>query len=699
MIENIAKRAQFVYWFVFAISLYVIVQIFNIQYISPSEITSSDISYRVEEIEAVRGSILSRDGRSLASSVPYYQVRMDCKVPSNEVFNKYIGDLSKELSKFFKDKSAYKYKRELIQARKKGNRYKAVGNRLVDYSELAEIKKFPIFKLGANRGGIVTVTKNKRSNPYGRLAYRTIGYLNSVGVGTGIESSYDFYMKGKNGSQTLQRVLGGEWMPVKSEDRVEPQDGIDVQTTIDIGIQEAAEFALKRQLALTDGIEGATAIVMEVKSGAVRAVANMKKNSNGTYDESFNYAIGESTEPGSTFKLATLIALIEDGYVNLSTPVDAGNGEWRYSTKSFTDVKRGGYGEINVLQAFEKSSNVAFAKLAVEHYAENEQQFIDRINNMKIGERFNLDIAGESRALIHSPGDNMWSKLTLPMMSMGYATLLTPLHTLTFYNAIANNGKMMKPYFVDCFKRDRVVVEQFFPQEISGSICSQSTIDAVKIALRGVVVEGTGKSINDPRYAISGKTGTAQIAFDGKYIDEKGYRKHQASFAGFFPSEDPRYSIIVVLYSSKTKKNFYGASWASPVFKYISDAIYATTTDWERPMDGSKVYAVDTPGFKRGNAEQEYVAISELPMKRKPDMEKRGWVRYIDDSTKTFSVQEDLESGVIPSLLGMGLKDALFLLENEGYTVSFSGMGRVVSQQPMSGEFLKRGGLITIVLK
>jgi len=346
--------------------------------------------------------------------------------------------------------------------------------------------------------------------------------------------------------------------------------------------------------------EGATAIVMEVETGAIRAITNMKKMANGEFDESFNYAIGQATEPGSTFKLATLVALIEDGFVTLDTPVDAGNGKWQYSTKVFTDVTKGGYGLIDVRKAFEKSSNVAFAKLAVEYYSNNEKKYVDRLHNMKIGEKFGLDIMGEGRSIIHSPGDVSWSKLTLPMMAMGYASLLTPLHTLAFYNAIANRGKMMKPFFVERLEKHGVAEKEFKPQEMSGSICSESTIKAVHEALRGVVEHGTAKSINDPRYKISGKTGTAQIAFDGRYIDSQGYRKHQASFAGFFPSDNPKYTAVVVLYTNKTRANFYGGSWAAPVFKQIADRIYANNPQWSAPVQGKGKRNPDNPAYYVG---------------------------------------------------------------------------------------------------
>jgi cell division protein FtsI (penicillin-binding protein 3) len=697
--KDIISRIGVIYFFMVLFGLIVIGRIVHLQFFADLPVSSEEISFRTEEIEAVRGSILARDGRSLASSVPYYQIRMDCVFPEETLFNNNIDSLSIALSGFFKDKSAAQYKSDLLSARKKGNRYKAIGNRLVDYSEMMEVRMLPLFRERSNRGGFISEQKNKRNNPYGRLAYRTIGFINSNGVGVGIEGSYDYYLKGIPGKQTVQRLLGGEWMPVNEEETIMPQDGMDVRTTIDIEIQEAAENALRNQLSLSDVFEGATAIVIEVKTGAVRAITNMKKMDNGEFDESFNYAISQATEPGSTFKLATLVALIEDGYVNLETPVDAGNGRWKYSTKEFTDVTKGGYGLIDVRKAFEKSSNVAFAKLAVEYYANNEKKYVDRLHNMKIGEKFNLDIMGEGRSVIHSPGDAMWSKLTLPMMAMGYASLITPLHTLAFYNAIANGGKMMKPYFVESLQKHGEVEKIFEPQEMSGSICSQSTIKLVHEALRGVVEHGTGKGINDPRYKISGKTGTAQIAFDGRYIDSQGYRKHQASFAGFFPSDDPKYSAIVVLYTNKTRANFYGGSWAAPVFKQISDRIFVNNPQWGEPVKGD---GKSTPSYAKvlsGNSEEIKKIAKQIPSTKVNFALPGEWVNIEKDSLERVVARELREvADSVPSVLNMGLKDALYLLENKGYRVKFSGKGRVITQNPLPGSGLEKNGIINIEL-
>jgi cell division protein FtsI (penicillin-binding protein 3) len=659
--KGVMNRAFLVYALFVIAGLAIIARMVYLQYITNEDLRSEVKTFRVEEIEATRGSILACDGRTLSSSVPYYKIRMDCIVPEQSVFDMYKDSLAIALSEFFGDNPAFWYKKRMETARATKDRDISLGNRLVDHSELMIIKNFPLFRLGTLKGGFISEQKNKRKNPYGRLAYRTIGFINSNGKGVGIEESFDYYLKGTPGSQVVQKLLKDQWKPVDMDKIIQPKDGYDIQTTLDIDIQEAAEAALKEQLSLSDQFEGATAIVMEVKTGAIRAIANMRKDSKGNFDEVFNYAIGQATEPGSTFKLATLVALIEDGYVTLETPVDAGNGKWPYAGHTISDVTAGGYGQINVLKAFEKSSNVAFAKLAVEYYANNEKKYVDRINNMKLNEKFNLDLKGEARAVIYAPGDKSWSKLTLPLMGIGYATLLTPLHTLAFYNAIANGGKMMKPYFVENIQKNGVIEKRFEPVELSGSICSKSTLVLVHKALRGVVEEGTGKAMNDKRYAISGKTGTARIAFNGTgYTDKEGYKRHQASFAGFFPSENPKYSAIVVLYTGRTRGNFYGGGWAGPVFKKIADKIYVSSPEWISPVEGNGTIT--------------------------------GKSREILANLESFKCDS------IPQVKGLGIRDALYILENQGYKVRFSGKGKVTSQSFVPANDLDNKGLIYLQL-
>ena len=700
-INGIFKKMALFYKAFVIIALAVVGKIIYLQFISPTDTTAVDIAYKEETISAIRGDILARDGRPMATSVPHYQIRMDCVVPNEDTFNKYIDALSKSLAEFFQNKSAAQYKEELVKARKEGKRYKALGNKLLDYAELDEIKKFPILRLGSNRGGLIVEQKYKRNNPYGRLAYRTIGFINTEGVGVGIEGSCDYYLRGTPGKQTIQKMLGGEWRPVTGIEGTAPRDGYDILTTIDIEIQEAAEKALREQLAKGMDIEGGTAIVMEVATGAIRAIANMKKMGD-TYDESYNYAIGDATEPGSVFKLMTLVSLLEDGHVTLEDPIDGGNGKWSYGGHTYSDTHA--YGMMDVKTALAKSSNVAFAKLAVTYYEGKEQKFVDRLNSMKVGERFNLDIRGEARSAIYGPSDAMWSRSSLSSMAIGYSTLLTPLHTLTFYNAIANDGKMMKPYFIENFQENGEVVKKFGPQEISGSICSKETAREARRALRHVVEVGTGKFMNNAKFQIAGKTGTARIAYGGKIGYEKnGYRRYQASFAGFYPADNPKYSAIVILYSGDTRGNFYGGSWAGPVFKEIANHIYTTSNDWQPALDG-KGTQKNNPHVATGRLDAQSKVLGELGMDfSKSDITERnssGWAKFSKDTLgRLMASNYPTDDDSLANVINMGLKDAIYLLENNGYQVTFDGYGKVVDQTPEAGSKLPKGSTVTLKLK
>lgn len=585
---NTSNKMLVVYFFYLLIALLAVGKIVYLQFFSDYKNQLESIVYRTTEIPAGRGSILGYDGRVLATTVPFYEIRMDCSIPDDDMLNRNLRALAVSLSRMFEDKSATDYEKYIATARttkKPGYRNLPLGNRLVSHDELLEIRGFPVFNLGKFRGGLIVNQKDKRIYPYGRLAYRTIGYISdNEEAGVGIEYAYNTYLKGHPGSQRVRRRSGEDiWVPVSDRPEQDPKNGLDILTTLDINIQGAAENALREQLSRDSIFEGATAVVMEVRSGAVRAIVNMKKMKNGSYDETFNYAISESTNPGSTFKLATLIALLEDGYVHLTDSVKTGKGGWRYYGKLFTEATSS-LGTITVQQAFEKSSNVAFAMLAVEKYGTQEKRFINRLYNMKLNEKLNIELIGEGKATIPFPGEPGWSKLSLPMIAMGYEMQLTPLHILTFYNAIANNGRMVTPYFIESFLQHGKVTEHFEHTPLSGTLCTPGTLKAVHQALRGVVEHGTASRIHDSRYSISGKTGTAQIAYDGAYV-HNGYRKHQASFVGFFPSDDPMYSMIVILYSNPTRSNFYGASWAAPVFKKIADHIYTTNPFWNAPLD------------------------------------------------------------------------------------------------------------------
>lgn len=696
-LNRLSLRFKLLYFIYFAVAALFIYQIIYIQFISEERIKSDDL-YKVIETEAMRGSILAHDGRPIATSIPYYEVRMDCVAPVDSVFNKYIKGLSTSLSTLFKDKSASAYEKEIKEARKNQKKYLRIGNRNISYTEMKELVEFPMFNLGKFRGGIILEESFKRVKPYGSLANRTIGFVNSDGGGVGIERSFDHYLKGRNGMKTIQRQVGGTWTTVLGEKSAPAINGMDIRTTLDIEIQEVAEKALREQLSKEDILEGGTAIVMEVQTGAIRAITNMKKTSNGTFDETYNYAIAEATAPGSTFKVATLMSLIEDGLITLNDKVDIENGRWVYAGNPFTDVTRPNTNVVTVLEAFEKSSNVAFAKIAVEKYDKKENDFVKRLHSLKITEKLGLDIMGEGNTYIQTPADKHWSKLSLPMLSIGYEVLLTPMHTLTFYNAIANNGKMMKPYFIESMSRDNVVIEQRTPQQISGSICSKKTLQEIRKALRSVVENGTGKAYDDSRYAISGKTGTAQLLFNGKYRDQEGNRKHQASFAGYFPSDNPKYTVIVVLYSGITRKNFYGGTWAAPVFKTIADNIYSTSRDWNQPVDGKSMRPEDNPHIASGLAKPARKVAGYLPSKSAPDIPDKGWISVASGEGKYIVSNLELDDNRVPDVTNMGLKDAVYILENEGYRVEFTGMGRVRSQSPEGGSVCQSKGVIKLQL-
>lgn len=698
--NRIFVRFFFVYVFFLVMGAVGIAGIISVQYFSKDKITAEDI-YKEQVLMPMRGSILASDGSPLAVSIPVFELRWDSKVVPDSVFQRDIDSLALCLSRIFKNKSASAWRSELVSARRSGNRYKLIGNRNVDFGELEEIRRFPVFRLGKFRGGLIVNRDNERVNPYGHLAVRTIGYLNADGEGTGIEYTYDYRLRGEKGLQTVHRMLGDEWIPVNGAPARPAIDGYDIRTTIDVRIQEAAETELRAQLAMSDVFEGGTAVIMDVKTGAVRGIANMYKRRDGTFDESYNYAIAHATEPGSTLKLAALAAMIEDGHITLDTPVDGGNGEWYYAGNKITDTHRGGYGKMTALEAFEKSSNIAFAKMITESYGDDPAAYISRLHNMKLVEKLNLDIEGEGYANIVTPEDGSWSNSSLASLGYGYAVTLTPMHILTFYNAVANGGKMMRPYFIEDFERDGVVTENFGPTVVSGSICSKSTLNAVRTALRGVVTDGTAKICDDKRYAIAGKTGTARVATNGRYEDEQGFRHYQASFAGYFPADDPKYSCIVVLYTGKTKGNFYGATWAAPIFKRIADKIYASHPEWNAPLSANGLTPSDNPSIAAGLAGKNSLSADFMPMKSRPHTKGMGWVR-IDNGVGSgipAVSQIEIERGIVPDVSGMGVKDALYLLENEGYRVTFRGSGRVSSQSPQAGTALGPGGRIVLTLK
>ncbi|MFP4555925.1 MAG: penicillin-binding protein [Bacteroidales bacterium] len=697
--KEILFRFGLVYVALGLLGLAVIGKILVIQFVEGNELRAKarTITYRDITIEPVRGDVCAIDGRLLATSVPYFEIRMDLRAAglTDELFHANIDSLAIYLAKHFGDKSRYTYKSELTNARKfgKNSRYHLVNSRLVNYLELQEIKQFPLFRLNPNVGGFIPVQVNQRIKPHASLASRTIGTATSNDVAVGIEGAYDKILRGKAGISTRQRTTGNTWVEVNSGVQVEPEDGLDVITTLDVTLQDVAEKALREQLTQHEAIHG-TAVLMEVSTGNIKAIANLKRNSNGTYSEAFNYAIGEGAEPGSTFKLASLIALIEDGFISLEDSIDTGNGIVKYYNQIITDSRTGGYGKISVKEAFEYSSNIGITELITKHYTGNESKFIDRLYSMNLNKPLGLPIKGEAAPYIKYPGDKLWSGVSLPMMSIGYEITLTPLQILTFYNAIANNGRMVKPKFIHSIRRHGSTEKTFRTEVINPSICSRRTLNKVQEALEGVVETGTARNLRNANYKIAGKTGTAQIA-RGKsgYRDEAGV-SHQASFAGYFPADNPKFSCIVVV-NSPSRSIYYGNLVAGPIFKEIADKVYATNPNWF-PEVSTKPKLAEVPESKSGDKEQLKVVFSNLNIPFADEAPKNPWVSTWRNSEQVELKDRKIVENLVPDVSGMCLKDALYLLENTGLKVTTNGRGTVRGQSILPGVKVNKGQQIIL---
>jgi len=694
--DEIVWRSGIVYIAIAILAVAILIRIVILQVFQHGKwaAMSEKYVYKTAEMPANRGDILAYDGRLLASSVPYYTIYMDTRSTgmSSSTWSNGINGLSAGLEKLLGERSAAGWKAVIISARRRGDRYFLIKRR-VDYETLKKLKGLPIFREGQYKGGMVAQAENRRILPNSGLAARTIGYLNLGEEGTevGIEGSFDKDLAGKNGVVVRQRLTGGDWITIDDASSVEARDGNDVITTIDIDLQDVASTALKSQIQKYDADHGC-AVVMEVATGDIRAIANLERDNNGSYIESYNYAIAESTEPGSTFKLPSLMAALEDGVIDTDDIVDTGNGTVRYYNKVIRDTKEDGYGKLSVKEVFEKSSNVGTSKLIYEHYKNNPRDFVNRLYAMKLNEKLDIQIKGEGTPLIRYPGDKLWSGLSLPMMSHGYEVQMTPLQILTFYNAVANNGRMMKPRFVTAVVRNGTVLKRYDPDVIINTIASKSTIKKAKKMMEGVVEHGTATNLKNDNYRIAGKTGTAQIA-RGK----SGYRSgskisYQASFVGYFPAENPLYSCIVVV-SAPSNGVYYGNLVAGSVFKEISDKIYATNfyRDY-KAIENKKPAAPEAGnGFRKDINE----VLSELDVRYKRTASD-DWVTTRESGDTIRLVGLNIKKGLVPDVRGMSLRDAIFLLENSGYNVKYSGKGKVLRQSPEHGARYFEGQVVSL---
>ncbi len=652
---------------------------------------SKEQSYKEVKVKAIRGNIYSDDHSLLATSVPVYHLYWDSKVVNQEKFYTQIDSLATEFAAIFDNVSASKFKKRLINAFEKGSRYTRI-RRNVSYAELKKIKKLPIFSLGKYRGGLIKEKEERRERPYKMLAKRTIGNYSTYKKAyvVGLEGAYDDKLKGVDGVRLKQKTSGG-WRPtyIFNETLKEPVNGVDIITTIDVNLQDVAETSLYKELQKNKADWGC-AILMEVKTGRIKAIANLKHDTaTNTYYEGFNYAIGTAMEPGSTFKLASMMVLLENNVIKPDEIISTGKGSFTYYGKTIHDSHANG--DITASQALEKSSNVGFFKMVLKGFENNPQRFIDGIHKMNLNQPLGLEIKGEAAPYIKTTKEKTWSKLSLPWMSIGYELRLTPMQVLNFYNAVANDGVMVKPTFVKEIRKTGVLIENIDPVTINKQISSLSTVHKVQKMLEGVVNNGTAKSLNHSPYPIAGKTGTAQI-----YKKSYNKRNYQASFVGYFPADNPKYSCIVVV-NNPNQGLYYASTVAVPVFKDIADKIYASDLsiqahaieDTIKVAPNSKVGAYkdvvgiyDYLGFNIKNRELQSSYIAAYSS---------------NDSLKLY--KRKLKHNLMPNVKYMTAQDAVFLIEELGLTARVNGAGRVISQSIPKGSRITSGQIVIINLE
>jgi len=649
---------------------------------------------------ADRGDILASDGSLLVTSLPYFDLHMDFKAGGlrENIFRENVDSLAWCLSHYVRTDLNERQMRDwLIQHRRQGDRY-ALLARNVSIRELERIKTFPIFRLGKNKGGLIIDRQQTRVKPYKLLAGRTLGLHRENAPTVGLERTFDEHLKGEEGQRLMQRVTGGAWIPVSNLSDLEGRRGADIVTTIDPGIQDIAEYALLEGLERSQAQKG-TVIVMEVETGKIVAIANLGRNGGTGFDEDYNYAVGFSAEPGSTFKLASVMALLEDGAADLETPVDLGGGTGKFYDRTMKDSKQHGIHESTMRKAFELSSNVGIARLVQDYYGRDGRagKFVEHLRDFHLDEPAGIELDGEPKPFIKDPSkpEHRWSGTTLPWMSTGYECSLTPLQLLRFYNAVANGGRMMKPYIVSEIQREGRTVKRFRPEVVDSRIASSTTIRKAQELLQGVVEEGTAKDYKPDYYMFCGKTGTART----DYFDPTSPRKqYMASFAGYFPAEKPKYSCLVMVYDPVIG-GFYGSTAALPIFRKIADRCLGIGRDLLASQELPDTVAYKD-GFRLAGWSQKK-ELDELVDEMSLDAEVEGegdWARLVGGREFGMEVQQITEKNVVPDLYGMGIRDAVYLLESRGVRVSFHGVGRVRSQSIQKGQPLQKGSSIHLSL-
>lgn len=620
---------------------------------------ADSLMIRDEVVAANRGNVYSADGSLLATSIPKYNIFFDPTTSSDENFEKYIKPLSDSLAKMLGKKTSGQYEANFRRLRSNKKSYTPIVNRL-SYTEYIRIKSFPLFNLGKFRGGLIVDQIQVREFPMGMIANRTIGYerVDSEGYKTrkGIEGAFSDYLTGKDGKRKVQRMAKSLWKPISDDNLIEPQDGYDVVTTIDVYIQDIAHHALLSSLEYYAADHG-TVVVMETETGHIKAISNLGKTSDGNYRETINYAVVEAHDPGSTFKLASYLVLLDSGKVDTATIYDTHGGIISFGSARVRDSNNRGYGKISFGRAFEVSSNTVITQAANQAFKDNPKAFTDKLESFGFNSTLGLDLKGEPKSYIPVPGDKNWSKIALPWMAYGYGIMVTPLQTLTLYNAVANNGEMVRPQFVKEIRNVNETVKVFDKSVINPQIVSSKTIGEMQQLLKNVVERGTGKRLYSKEFSMAGKTGTAQMNY-GRGRENMYYA---SSFVGYFPADNPKYSCIVVIHKP-TQHSYYGGDVAGPVFKRIAQKIFTDVPSLQEIKD------IDNPLPK---------AVSNY---------------------KKYYAQVKQSGNEMPSVIGLHAMDAIALLENLGVKVVTQGFGKVKKQSIPQGSQISKQTTVILEL-
>ncbi|MBW7468116.1 cell division protein FtsI (penicillin-binding protein 3) [Pontibacter aydingkolensis] len=694
--KSIVIRVRVVFLLICLFACAIVYKIVQIQFMDGArwKEISKERRIRYQPVFATRGNIYSDNGSILATSLPFYRVAFDPTVADAETFNRGVDSLSMLLARFYKDKSEDYYRRKIKNARHDGRRYLRLNSRQINYQDKKMMAQWPIFRAGKNKGGVIFEKVEKRFKPFGLLAERTVGFINEDKNGAGLEFSFNNHLAGTDGEALFERIAGGN-KPIYDGTEVKPQHGYDIKTTIDINLQDVAENALYKALEKTNAEYGCV-IMMEVKTGEIKAIANLGKTKGG-YIEDYNYAVGNQgrTEPGSTFKLASMMALFEYAPdVRLGDTIDTGDGRYRIKNTIMTDAKTGGYGKLSVQEIFEKSSNIGVAKLMEQHFSSNPQAYVDYLNKFGLNSTLGFQMDGEARPFMKSPQDRTWYGTTLTSMAIGYELKLSPLQTLAFYNAVANNGVKIQPIIVKEISKTNTVIQSFNTRVLNEKICSDETLKKLRSMLEGVVANGTAKNILSKDYKVAGKTGTARKVKNGRYVME-----YSTSFAGYFPADNPKYSCIVIIDSPKGV-NVYGGDVAAPVFKELADKAYARDLAMHKSLRARVAPNKDSmPQVGAGNLDDLSYICNKIGISHHPNITDEEWVKVEQKMRFLDFKPNPVMANKVPDVKGMTLRDALFILGNQQMDVKVVGTGKRVAQQSLEpGTDITKRTKITIVL-